>query len=81
MIIRENALRYYEFIMYDNNGCLWNWEDLEDNVIIEANNADEAMQIFLDTVDSEYENEARKYYPREIKDFEAYAENHYYTFW
>lgn len=82
MIIKENnELNCYEFIMYDDSGCLWNWEDDEDNVIIEASSADEAMQIFLDTVEYEYEDVAREYYPREIKDFDAYAENHYYTFW
>ena len=71
----------YEFVMYDENGCLWNWEENEDNVVIEAENEKEAFEKFMDNISYEYEEEAKKYYARKIEDFEAYKENHYYTEW
>lgn len=72
-------MSYYEFIMFDDNGCKWNFEDCEENVVIKAHTEMEATYIFLSAVDSEYEEEAKKYYASKIDDITAYAENHYYT--
>ena len=74
-------MNYYELIMLDDNGCKWNFEDCEENVVIKAHTEMEATYIFLSAVDSEYEEEAKKYYARKIDDIIEYAENHYYTIW
>lgn len=72
----------YEFVMYDENGCLWNWEDDEENdVVIEAENEKEAFEKFIDNISSEYEEEAKQYYARRIDDFESYREIHHYVEW
>lgn len=73
--------KFYEFKMYDENGCVWNFEDCEDNVIITAETAEEAEEILAGMVDSDAEEEAARYSAYEIEDIEEYKENHYYTFW
>lgn len=67
--------------MYDKNGCKWNFEDGENNVVIKAHTEKEAKYIFLSAVDSEYEYEAKEYYASKIDDIDVYAENHYYIIW
>lgn len=71
----------YEIITIDENGCVWNWEDEENNVIIEAARAEEAEQKFIDNIDYEYEEEASKYFAREIEDIEGYKEVNHYIEW
>lgn len=74
-------MNYYEFIMFDENVCKWNFEDCENNVVIKTHSEKEATYIFLSAVDSEYEKEAEKYYASKIDNMTVYAENHYYTIW
>lgn len=74
-------MNYYEFVMYDKNSCLWNFEDEEKNVIIKANSESEATTKLLLMVSSEYESEAILYYARKINNISEYAENHYFTIW
>ena len=74
-------MNYYEFIIFDENGYLRNFKDCECNVVITAHSEQEAIYIFLSAVDSEYEEDAIKYYARKIDDIIEYAENHYYTIW
>ena len=73
--------KVYEFKMYDENGCVWNFEDAEDNVLVKADSAEEAEEILMGMVDYDSEEEAAKYSAYDVDDIEAYKENHYYVFW
>lgn len=73
---------FFEFIYYDENGCVWDFQDeYENTVIIKADNYKEAEAKLLASVDSDYEEEAKKYYAREIEDMEEYGIHKFYTIW
>lgn len=68
-------MKFFEFIYYDENGCVWDFQDgYENSVVIKADNYKEAEAKLLANVDSDYEEEAKKYYAREIEDIESYRE-------
>ena len=75
-------MKAYEFKYYDENGCVWNFEDCEDNVLIFANSAEEAEEILIEMVDSDSEEEAANYSAYAIEDIEEYTDKHsHFTFW
>lgn len=73
-------MKAYEFKKYEN-GCYWNFEDCEDNVVIKAESAEEAEEILMGMVDADFEEEAANYAAYEIEDATEYAESHHCTFW
>lgn len=75
--------KFYAY-MTAETGERFAWEDGQENtVIVTADTAEDAAEIFRGAVDSDYAEELEEYMPPvEIQDFEEWAEYHpYYTEW
>lgn len=74
-------MKFYEFLFTAETGENFNFDDCGENVVVKAENEKEATEIFMNTVDTDYEELANYCFAKEIEDIREYGIHAPYTIW